>query len=169
MHRRKGFIHFIFIGLLLYKTLIIEVMKQIILFFASIRSIKRIAKAFVVFNMGISYFDSTSFFYRLYDLSLQTLGLSVFLLSYFFVIYWKKVTEISIDSSVKKYFISLKIILFIFLITPVFIESNWQIVKFHDLDTVNVIRAAFEIMKILCIEFIIEILFNVIKSIKNKE
>lgn len=144
-------------------------MKQIILFFASIKSIKGIAKAFVVFNLGVSYLDSTSFFYRLYDLSLQTVGLSVFLLSYFFIIYWKKVTEISIDSSFKKYFIVLKLILFIFLITPVFIDSNWQILKINDVENVIIIRASFEILKILCIEFIIEILFNVIKSLKLKE
>lgn len=143
-------------------------MKQIILFFTSLRSIKGVAKAFLVFNMGISYFDSTSFFYRLYDLSFQTLGLSFFLLTYLFIVYWKKVAEIPIDSSFKKYFIVLKLIFFIFLITPIFLDSNCQIRKFNDLENVYIIRAGVEILKIFCIEFVIEILFNVIKSFKQE-
>lgn len=143
-------------------------MKQIILFFTNLKSIKGMAKAFVVFNMAISYFDSTAFFYKLYDLSLQTFGLSLFLLTYLVIIYWIKVAKIPLESSIKKYFVVLKFILFVFLATPVFLDSNCQILKFTELENVHIIRAGVEILKIFCIEFVIEILFNVIKSFKQE-
>ena len=139
-------------------------MKQIIFILTSCFSIKSIAKLFVVFNLGISYVDSTCFFYRLYDMSVQTVGLSIFLLTYLFIIYWKKVTEIPIDPKVNKYFIPLKVMLLILLTAPIFVDNNWQVMNFNHMENLHIIRSGVEIMKVICIEFVIEILFNIIKS-----
>lgn len=97
-------------------------------------------------------------------MSVQTVGLSIFLLTYLFIIYWKKVTEIPIDPKVNKYFIPLKVMLLILLTAPIFVDNNWQVMNFNHMENLHIIRSGVEIMKVICIEFVIEILFNIIKS-----
>jgi len=135
-------------------------MKQVI-------NISILAKFFVILSIGISYLDSICFLYTIYGISLQMIGLSILLLTYFVVIYWIKAMGIAVDSTTRKHFVALKIILLIFITTPIFITNELQFIQFHNLETIFIIRICIEIFKIIFIDILVEILSKIINNYKK--
>jgi hypothetical protein len=130
-------------------------------------TLRFLAKGFVLGNMGWCFIDSIIFFYRLYSISFETAGFSFFVLTYFFIVYWKKVNEIGLTTQLKCYFIGLRFLLLLILLTPIFFTPQWEIVIFHPINAHQIVIIAGQIIKIFGVELCVEILFYFITTVEN--
>jgi hypothetical protein len=138
-------------------------MKKLIQLLVKLLTKEKVAKSCIFSLMGISQIDTTSFFYNIYNFSAQSISLSVLLVTYFIIIYWTKTSTLKVDNKCRKRIMVLKTIVFLFLILPIFVNYDLDIITWVNLDTCRVVRAIIELAKIIFIEVMIDVYANWIK------
>lgn len=141
-----------------------QVMKQLIRLIFGLLKIDVIARFFVVGNMSVTFIDCATTFYKLYAFSFQLISLSFFVLSYFVILYWKKVKQLPLSKTANFYFVLLRLTILIMLIGPIAFDNHWHRIPWNTIDGEHTFKMLFEAMEIFGIEVVLEIFYYIYQS-----
>lgn len=125
---------------------------------------KIIIRTFIYILTSISLVDSASVFYTLHGVALQSVSMTIILLIFFIVMMLKEDNIIKSDQLNNRRFLTLKIIVYIILLIPVFFDNSCEIINPLASHSSKLLTDSFEIIKVVFIEILTKILFSIFRN-----